>query len=78
MLNLKKYDTDLKWPDIKESWESLSVGIPQLLKGTSVYIIGDSTEINKAVAKELANGIGYACFLIIELETYHFEELCNN
>ncbi|XP_020085004.1 probable inactive shikimate kinase like 2, chloroplastic [Ananas comosus] len=67
VLNLKKYDADLKWPDIKESWESLSVGIPQLLKGTSVYIIGDSTEINEAVAKELANGIGYVPLYTSEL-----------
>lgn len=58
-MNLKKYDTELKWPDIKESWDSLTSGILQLVKGTSIYIIGDSTEINQEVAKELAMAIGY-------------------
>ncbi|KAF3335965.1 putative inactive shikimate kinase like 2 [Carex littledalei] len=59
VVNLKKIDPDLKWPDIMESWESLTSGISQLLKGTSIYIIGNSTEINEAVAKEIATGIGY-------------------
>ncbi|KAK9164034.1 hypothetical protein Syun_004936 [Stephania yunnanensis] len=36
-----------------ESWESLITGAP-ILKGTSVYIVGDSTEINEKVARELA------------------------
>lgn len=58
VVNLKKIDPDLKWPDIMESWESLTAGISQLLKGTSIYIIGNSTEINEAVAKEIATGIG--------------------
>lgn len=59
VVSLKKYDTDLKWPDVMESWESLRSGIVPLLKGTSIYIIGDSTEINQKVATSLANGIGY-------------------
>ncbi|KAJ4784898.1 Shikimate kinase [Rhynchospora pubera] len=59
VVNLKKFNPDLKWPDIMESWESLTSGISQLLKGTSIYVIGDSTEINEAVAKEIATGIGY-------------------
>ncbi|KAF5938175.1 hypothetical protein HYC85_025681 [Camellia sinensis] len=36
----KKQDPDLKWPDIIESWESLTVGVMQLLKGTSIYLVG--------------------------------------
>ncbi|KAK9120525.1 hypothetical protein Syun_018142 [Stephania yunnanensis] len=59
VINLKKQDSDLNWPDIMESWESLTAGAPQILKGTSVYIVGDSTEINEKVARELAVGLGY-------------------
>lgn len=59
VINLKKQDPDLKWPDIVESWESLTAGAMQLLKGTSIYIVGSSTEINQKVARELAVGLGY-------------------
>ncbi|XP_058104003.1 probable inactive shikimate kinase like 2, chloroplastic isoform X2 [Magnolia sinica] len=59
VVNLKKLNMDLKWPDITETWESLTTGVLQLLKGTSIYVIGDSTEINQKVAKELAVGLGY-------------------
>ncbi|XWS62203.1 hypothetical protein CRYUN_Cryun07bG0190700 [Craigia yunnanensis] len=59
VINLKKQDPDLKWPDIMESWESLSAGSMQLLKGTSIYIVGDSTDINQKVARELAVALGY-------------------
>ncbi|GLT58547.1 hypothetical protein SLA2020_314320 [Shorea laevis] len=59
VINLKKQDPDLKWPDVVESWESLAAGSMQLLKGASIYIVGDSTEINQKVAHELAVGLGY-------------------
>lgn len=59
VINLKKVDPELKWPDIVESWESLAEGSMQLLKGASIYIVGDSTEINQKVARELAVGLGY-------------------
>ncbi|KAG0472991.1 hypothetical protein HPP92_014441 [Vanilla planifolia] len=59
VVNLKKQDSELKWPDAIESWESLRMATPQLLKGTSIYVIGESTEINEAVANVLAIGIGY-------------------
>ncbi|CAL1376213.1 unnamed protein product [Linum trigynum] len=59
VINLKKHDPKLKWPDIIESWESLSSAAVQLLKGTSVFIVGDSTEVNRRVARELAVGLGY-------------------
>ncbi|XP_044503289.1 probable inactive shikimate kinase like 2, chloroplastic [Mangifera indica] len=59
VINLKKQDPELKWPDIVESWESLTAGSMQLLKGTSIYLVGDSTEINEKVARELAVGLGY-------------------
>jgi len=58
VVNLKKVEQELKWPDIDESWESLTSGITQLLTGISVHIVGDSTDINEAVAKEIAEGIG--------------------
>lgn len=58
VVNLKKVEQELKWPDIDESWESLTSGITQLLTGISVHIVGDSTHINEAVAKEIAEGIG--------------------
>lgn len=59
VINLRKQDPELKWPDIVESWESLSSGVVQLLKGTSVYLVGGSSEINQKVAHELAVGLGY-------------------
>ncbi|VAH17543.1 unnamed protein product [Triticum turgidum subsp. durum] len=59
VVNLKKVEQELKWPDIDESWKSLTAGITQLLAGISVHIVGDSTDINEAVAKEIAEGIGY-------------------
>lgn len=59
VISLRKQDPDLKWPDIVESWESLSIGVTQLLKGTSIYLVGDSSEINQRVAQELAVGLGY-------------------
>lgn len=59
VVNFKKQDPDLKWPDIMESWESLTAGSSQLLQGTSIYLVGDSTEINQNVAQELATGLGY-------------------
>lgn len=62
VINLKKQDPDLKWPDIMESWESLTVGVSQLLKATSIYLVGDSTEINQKIARELAVGLGYGPF----------------
>ncbi|KAL6176057.1 hypothetical protein ACLB2K_052693 [Fragaria x ananassa] len=67
VINLKKHDPDLKWPDIVESWESLTAGYMQLLKGTSIYIVGDSTEINQKVAQELAVGLGYTPLTTKEL-----------
>lgn len=59
VVSFKKQDPDLKWPDIMESWESLAAGSSQLLQGTSIYLVGDSTEINQKVAHELATGLGY-------------------
>ncbi|KAM0024353.1 putative CS domain, HSP20-like chaperone, shikimate kinase/gluconokinase [Helianthus debilis subsp. tardiflorus] len=59
IVNLKKQDPDVKWPDIMETWESLTVGVAQLLKGTSVYLVGESSEINFRVSRELAVGLGY-------------------
>ncbi|CAI9288765.1 unnamed protein product [Lactuca saligna] len=59
VVNLKKQDPDVKWPDITETWESLTVGVVQLLKGASVYLVGESSEINHKVSRELAVGLGY-------------------
>jgi hypothetical protein len=58
VVNLKKVEQELKWPDVDESWKSLTSGITQLLTGISIHIVGDSTEINELVAKEIAEGIG--------------------
>ncbi|MQM14274.1 hypothetical protein Taro_047206 [Colocasia esculenta] len=58
VINLKKYDANLKWPDIMETWDCLTRGLVQLLKGTSIYIVGESTEINQKVAGALASGLG--------------------
>jgi hypothetical protein len=66
VVNLKKVEQELKWPDIDESWESLTSGITQILTGISIDIVGDSTNINEAVAKEIAEGIGS-----VPLISYH-------
>jgi hypothetical protein len=70
VVNLKKVEQELKWPDIDESWESLTSGITQLLTGISVHIVGDNTDINEAVAKEIAEGIG--CVLLISVLLLRF------
>nr|GMC79024.1 probable inactive shikimate kinase like 2, chloroplastic [Ipomoea batatas] len=76
VINLKKQDPELKWPDIVESWESLTTGIKQLLKGTSIYLVGESTEINQTIARELAVGLGYTPLCTMELlETYVKESI---
>jgi hypothetical protein len=78
VINLKKVEQELKWPDIDESWESLTSGITQLLTGISVHIVGDSSDINEAVAKEIAQGIGCvpSLFFITSLDNtckLHFD-----
>uniref|UniRef100_M1B6N9 ATP binding protein n=1 Tax=Solanum tuberosum TaxID=4113 RepID=M1B6N9_SOLTU len=67
VISLKKQNSELKWPDIVESWESLSAGITQLLRGTSIYLVGESTEINQRIARELAVGLGYTPLCTKEL-----------
>lgn len=59
VLSLKKADKEIVWPDLFEEWEALKIGVAKLLKGVSVYIVGASTDINWAVAKELAEGLEY-------------------
>lgn len=67
VVNLKKQDPDVKWPDITETWESLTVGVTQLLKGVSVFLVGECSEINYKVSRELAVGLGYILiFILIE------------
>ncbi|KZV16481.1 putative inactive shikimate kinase like 2, chloroplastic [Dorcoceras hygrometricum] len=58
VVNLKKQDPELKWPDIMESWESLTVGVMQLLEGASIFLVGESADINYKIARELAVGLG--------------------
>jgi hypothetical protein len=77
VLSLKKMDTDLKWPALLEGWASLTTGVSELMKGTSVYVIGASITINWAVAKELATGLGYVVFsfhllAVLSVYTYLF------
>lgn len=59
VLSLKKADDELEWPDLIEAWQSLAKGVSALLKGTSVYVVGESTEINWAVAQDVAAGLEY-------------------
>lgn len=65
VVNLKKQDPELKWPDIMESWESLTTGVIQLFRGTSIFLVGESTEINDKIARELAVGLGYEHLFLI-------------
>lgn len=67
VVSLKKQVGELKWPDILESWESLTTAAARLLRGTSVYLVGESTEINQIVARELSDGLGYAPIATKEL-----------
>ncbi|KAL6550517.1 hypothetical protein OROMI_021005 [Orobanche minor] len=67
VVNLKKQDPELKWPDLMESWKSLTSGLLQLLKGTSVFLVGESSEINLMIARELAVGLGYTPLCTKEL-----------
>lgn len=64
VVNLKKQDPELKWPDIMESWESLTAGVMQLLKGASIFLVGESADINHKIARELAVGLGYGTLVI--------------
>ncbi|KAL8539996.1 hypothetical protein ACS0TY_001557 [Phlomoides rotata] len=76
VVNMKKQDSSLKWPDIMESWESLTTGVIQLLKGTSLFLVGESTVINYKIARELAVGLGYTPLSTKELlETYTKESI---
>ncbi|XP_024518563.1 probable inactive shikimate kinase like 2, chloroplastic [Selaginella moellendorffii] len=59
VLSLKKQDVTQPWPGLLEAWEYLGKGVAGMLKATSIYIVGDSTLINSAVAKELALALGY-------------------
>ncbi|KAJ7569327.1 hypothetical protein O6H91_01G073100 [Diphasiastrum complanatum] len=59
VFSLKKADKELVWPGLLEDWETLCLGVPKMLKGTSVYIVGHSTDINWAVAQKVANALGY-------------------
>ena len=59
VISLKKLNKDLAWPSLVENWESLTEGVSNLLKGVPVYIVGDSSEINWAVTRQLAEGLQY-------------------
>ena len=63
VLSLKKMDADVQWPALVEAWNSLATGVSQLLKGTSIYVVGSSSDINWAVARELAVGLEYVPLL---------------
>ncbi|XP_022876905.1 probable inactive shikimate kinase like 2, chloroplastic [Olea europaea var. sylvestris] len=74
VVNLKKQDPELQWADIMKLWESLTAGVAQLLRGTSIYLVGKSTEINHKTARELAVGLGYTPLNTKEiLESYSKE-----
>lgn len=59
VISLKKHDKELVWPGLLENWETLTEGVSGLLKGVPVYIVGESSDINWAVAKKLAEGLEY-------------------
>ncbi|CAA2979962.1 probable inactive shikimate kinase like 2, chloroplastic [Olea europaea subsp. europaea] len=77
VVNLKKQDPELKWPDIMESWESLIVGVAQLLRGTSIYLARESTEINHKIARELAVA-SQGCDAVAEAKTAILESLSSH
>lgn len=63
VLSLKKMDSKVTWPALEQAWASLTTGVSQLLKGTSIYVVGASSEINWAVARELATGLEYVVLI---------------
>ncbi|KAI3881644.1 hypothetical protein MKW92_018983 [Papaver armeniacum] len=60
VVNLKKYDPDMKWPDFMESWDSLTEGIVPMLKGTSIYLVGESAKSIRKLLKNLLLVLGIA------------------
>eukprot|EP00897_Mesotaenium_endlicherianum_P000976 jgi/Mesen1/1087/ME000123S00258 len=69
VISLKKADENLKWPGLVDAGEALAIGVARLLKSTSLYIVGDSSEANSAVAARLATALGY-----VPLETQQVVE----
>lgn len=59
VISLKKLNKELAWPGLLENWEALTEGVSHLLKGVPVYIVGESSDINWAVARQLAEGLEY-------------------
>ncbi|KAL2634021.1 hypothetical protein R1flu_005500 [Riccia fluitans] len=59
VLSLKKADREQVWPDLVQAWDSLAKGVAAQLQGASVYVVGESTELNWTVAQEIASGLGY-------------------
>ncbi|KAH7439554.1 hypothetical protein KP509_04G066700 [Ceratopteris richardii] len=67
VISLKKLDKEITWPGLVEDWENLSRGVSKLLKGVPVYLVGESSEINRTVAQKLAEGLQYVPLLTVEL-----------
>lgn len=59
IVSLKKFDKEIAWPGLVENWETLTKGVSSLLKGVPVYLVGESSDINWAVAQKLAEGLHY-------------------
>ncbi|MCO5594000.1 hypothetical protein L7F22_048019 [Adiantum nelumboides] len=59
VISLKKLDKGIAWPGLVEDWGTLTKGVSNLLKGVPVYLVGESSDINWAVAQKLAEGLQY-------------------
>ncbi|MCO5614828.1 hypothetical protein L7F22_069112 [Adiantum nelumboides] len=59
VISLKKLDKGIAWPGLVEDWGTLTKGVASLLKGVPVYLVGESSGINWAVAQKLAEGLRY-------------------
>ncbi|KAI5071681.1 hypothetical protein GOP47_0013932 [Adiantum capillus-veneris] len=59
VISLKKLNKEIVWPGLVEDWGTLTKGVANLLKGIPVYLVGESSDINWAVAQKLAEGLHY-------------------
>ncbi|KAK9122037.1 hypothetical protein Syun_019654 [Stephania yunnanensis] len=59
VINLKKRDSDLNWPDIMESWESLLLELPAFLKERRFILLETPQRSMRRSLENSQMGLGY-------------------
>lgn len=54
VINMRKVNKNLNWPDLIEATSSLGRGVGSMLKSCSINVVGESSEANWKLAKELS------------------------